>query len=124
MKLWNRFGFTTTLMALVFVMAGCENSSSDTESGQPIDTPSSRGDDLSQEPIQKAETEETNDLELSEEGNEGMTPSDLDGGEKESFTCEPVGEESSTWHADINRIFFENCTVCHAAFEGCNDNTG
>ena len=114
MKLWNRFGYTITLTALVFMMVGCENSSSDTESGQPIDTPSTPGDDLSQEPIQKAGTEEATDSEVSEEGNEGITPSDLDGGENESFTCEPVGEQSSTWHADINRIFFENCTVCHA----------
>ncbi len=31
-----------------------------------------------------------------------------------SETCVPTGEDPATWYRDIEKIFYENCQVCHA----------
>lgn len=115
MGYWNGKVMGLMGLACLLVTVGCAE---DSESSAVNATGLTEGEES---PEATVETEEESPVEedgLAPDSEGSEDPEELpeeEGGEGEvvDLSCEPVGGESPTWYGDIERIFFENCQVCH-----------
>ena len=97
-------------LALVVVI-GCAG-----DSERAVDS-SDVNEEQESETVQENESSDVEEESSEEQESDTEQPVDEGGAEEEEtvdLSCEPVGGDSPTWYGDIERIFFENCQVCHA----------
>jgi len=116
MRFWNLIGVPVLGLLCLLGTLGCVDSDPVVDNEETItEGQESVGEGSEGEVAGPVEVEEVT---VGSEGNEESEEeaSEEEGGEEETtdLTCEPVGEESPTWYGDIERIFFENCQVCHS----------